>query len=55
MGQINDQIHFFFPTHHTTEGSFFDRFLNLGTVFLAIPFYTGGFYMLLERILPWFQ
>jgi len=50
MGQINDNIHFHFPIHHTGEGSFFDRLFNLGTI-ITVPVYAVGFYLLLGRIL----
>ena len=50
MGQINDNIHFHFPIHHTAEGSFFDRLFNLGTI-ITVPIYAVGFYLLLGRIL----
>jgi len=50
MRQINSDIHFNFPIHHSGEGSFFDRLFNLGTV-IAIVVYAVGFYMLLGMIL----
>ena len=50
MRQINSDIHFNFPIHHSGEGSFFDRLFNLGTV-IAIVVYAVGFYILLGRIL----
>jgi len=50
LGQINNNIHFHFPIHHTGEGSFFDRFFNFGTI-IATVVYAVGFYMLLGRIL----
>ena len=50
LGQINNNIHFHFPIHHTGEGSFFDRLFNLGTIIAAVV-YAVGFYILLGRIL----
>jgi len=50
LTKINKQIHFSFPIHHTAEGSFFDRFVNLG-MFIAIPVFAAGFYILLDRLL----
>lgn len=50
LAKINDQIHFNFPIHHAAEGSFFDRFVNLG-MFVAVLVFAVGFYMLLGRLL----
>ncbi|MCL2382330.1 MAG: hypothetical protein FWC64_12225 [Treponema sp.] len=54
MGQINDNIHFHFPIHHTGEGSFFDKLVDGGTIIAAVV-YAVGFYMLLGRVFAWFQ